>query len=241
MGLMANEFGVDESNAKRLKSWLSAGQWSSEEATLLFLEIDPDRTHGDCFSTFSGPGSIRYEYYDDDDPSSLMSYGVGDDGEPEYLSSEQRTLMNETRRTCKEIARKINLFESAKPHEWIDLAVEKDIVIPWLAWAIKNNLYVGTEVPAKQSSTGPKLEGSAAIWKSKAFKRASEIIEEHRARDLYPSQISIADQISKEFRTAGVVGLGGKPLRGAYIKRHALKGISSAQCKQISTSTSRGK
>ena len=78
-------------------------------------------------------------------------------------------------------------------------------------------------------------------WKAKARERAGEIIKRQRAKDLYPSQEDIADEIAREFRADGVVGAGGKPLTGAYIKRHALKGISSAQNRQLSTSIRRGK
>jgi hypothetical protein len=78
-------------------------------------------------------------------------------------------------------------------------------------------------------------------WKERARERAHEIIERQRERDLYPSQEDVADEIAKEFRQAGTVGAGGKPLTGAYIKRHALKGISSAEGKQLSTSIRRGK
>ena len=78
-------------------------------------------------------------------------------------------------------------------------------------------------------------------WKGKARLMAGEIIKRQRAKDLYPSQEDIADEIAREFRTGGVMGAGGKPLTGAYIKRHALKGISSAQNRQLSTSIRRGK
>ena len=78
-------------------------------------------------------------------------------------------------------------------------------------------------------------------WKAKAIFRAAEIIERQRKRDLYPPQITIADEIAREFRAAGIVGADGKPLSGAYIKRHALKGISSAQNKLRSTSIHQGK
>ena len=70
---------------------------------------------------------------------------------------------------------------------------------------------------------------------------AEEIIKRQRAKDFHPSQEHIADEIAREFRADGVVGAGGKPLTGAYIKRHALKGISSAQNRQLSTSIRRGK
>ncbi len=78
-------------------------------------------------------------------------------------------------------------------------------------------------------------------WEPMAQKRAIEIIERQRKLDLYPPQLDIADEIAREFRAAGVVGNGRKPLKGTYIKRHALKGISSEQCKQLSTTTTRGK
>ncbi|WP_395350039.1 hypothetical protein [Variovorax sp. UC122_21] len=64
-------------------------------------------------------------------------------------------------------------------------------------------------------------------WKRQARDRAEEIILEQANRDLYPSQAAVADQIAHEFRKSGIVGSEGKPLTGSYIKRHALKGISS--------------
>lgn len=77
-------------------------------------------------------------------------------------------------------------------------------------------------------------------WQTKARGRAIEIIERQRKGDLYPNQIDVADEIAKEFRGT-IVGAAGKPLSGAYIKRHALHGISSAKGKQLSTRTGRGK
>lgn len=78
-------------------------------------------------------------------------------------------------------------------------------------------------------------------WKAKAQKMAGEIINRDKGKDLYPSQSNLADEIAKEFRKVGVLGVDGKPLTGAYIKRHALKGISSAQGRQLSTAINRGK
>ena len=86
----------------------------------------------------------------------------------------------------------------------------------------------------------PKQE-SANEWVSEAQSRAREIIKEQRARDLYSDQLGIADQIAREFRAAGKVGADGKPISGAYIKRHALKGITSAIVKQLSTANRQSK
>ena len=83
--------------------------------------------------------------------------------------------------------------------------------------------------------------GGVETWKEEARVRAFEIIERDRRKSLYPSQELIADEIAKDFRRDGVRGAGGKPLTGAYIKRHALKGISSAEVKQLSIENCRGK
>lgn len=96
-----------------------------------------------------------------------------------------------------------------------------------------------TATPGRAMLNSRPAESEA--WKAKAQERARAIIKRQRAKDLYPSQADIADEIAREFRVAGVLGAGGKPLTGAYIKRHALAGISSAQVKQMSTSTRRGK
>lgn len=103
---------------------------------------------------------------------------------------------------------------------------------------------IGT-APAQEALT-PKPVVTVGVlddeaWKSKARERAAEIIKRQREKDLYPSQEDIADEIAREFRVAGIVGTDGKPISGAYIKRHALNGISSAQGKQLSTRTGRGK
>lgn len=85
--------------------------------------------------------------------------------------------------------------------------------------------------------SGEDVEG----WKIKACTQAKEIIRRQRNADLYPDQMAIADEIAKSFRVAGIVGADGKPLSGAYIKRHALKGISSADGKTLSTTPRQGK
>jgi hypothetical protein len=93
------------------------------------------------------------------------------------------------------------------------------------------------------SAVEHKQRGQCAPWIPMAQDRARAIIAEQRKRDLYPPQIRIAEQIAREFRKAvpQVVGAGGKPLTGEYIKRHALRGISSAQGKARSTAKRQGK
>jgi hypothetical protein len=94
-----------------------------------------------------------------------------------------------------------------------------------------------------QGQSTPETPAALVVdgWKDGARVRARQIIRERRAQDLYPSQVDIADEIAKEFRAADIVGADGKPLTGLTIKRHALKGISSAIDNKLSTSTHRGK
>jgi hypothetical protein len=122
---------------------------------------------------------------------------------------------------------------------WDISLVEVEQVRPFLTQAMGFDPLAPRAVTTDAPEATPIV--SAPEWKQRADTRAVEIIERDRARDLYPSKENIADEIAREFRTAGVMGAGGKPLAGSYIKRHALRGISSEQGRQLSTATRRGK
>ena len=114
--------------------------------------------------------------------------------------------------------------------------------------AIQNRRYPPWARTTPAQNTAPPAPGVAVsaaggveLWKEKARVRAFEIIKRDKEKDLYPSQDDIADEIAKQFRRDGLTGADGKPLSGATIKRHALKGISSAIGKQLSTTIGRGK
>lgn len=100
--------------------------------------------------------------------------------------------------------------------------------------------------PSHEFQAAPEPHATApappeAAWIAQAKSRAREIVARQAARDLFPNQKDIADEIAREFRAAGTVGTDGKPLSGATIKRHALKGISSATGRKQSLSIGRGK
>lgn len=82
--------------------------------------------------------------------------------------------------------------------------------------------------------------GNAALF-ALARTEAQQAIARYAARDLYPPQAAIADEVAADLRKRGIFGADGKPLTGATIKRHALRGISSATKKAQSTTLKRGK
>jgi len=84
------------------------------------------------------------------------------------------------------------------------------------------------------ASTGqPKTARQEAEWVPIAQKEARRIIERDRGRtpSLFPSQNLIAEEVARVLEARNIVGKLGVPLTAAYIKRHALKGISSAASK----------
>jgi len=78
-------------------------------------------------------------------------------------------------------------------------------------------------------------------WVDEARRRAREIIDVAYERDLYPNMTTVADRIAEQFRKEGIHGKSGKPLAGAYIKRHALKGIFSRKPPRKHAEITRGK
>lgn len=119
------------------------------------------------------------------------------------------------------------------------------------AWAVAKGWDVPDDfpwvVPPESAEAAPAVRVRAMpgddSWLELARNEARRMIERQAERDLYPSQENIADVIAADFRKRKppIVGADGKPLSGASIKRHALKGISSAKKKALSTSIKRGK
>jgi len=93
-------------------------------------------------------------------------------------------------------------------------------------------------------SLGKPKQSEAAIKKELTAKiqaLALSIIKRQSEKDLYPNQICIADEIAKELRKSGTMGLSGKPMAGSHIKRHFMKGINSSASKRKSTTKHQGK
>lgn len=136
----------------------------------------------------------------------------------------------------------------ANSERFISLAdahgVEKRSPGEWLDWADSHKLFVHafyrievqkgyTTLNAIHATQPSPLrrhkEKVIPGWIPEAQKRAKSYIQQQLARDLYPSQADIADWIAEQFRREGIYSTQGKPLNGATIKRHALRGISTEQ------------
>lgn len=122
----------------------------------------------------------------------------------------------------------------------LDPRITDDVGNDWLKaygylWSWKH----GND-PVFQSSV--KLAASPQEpWITQARQLAKEIIDAAYERDLYPNKTSVADRIADKFRKAGIHGTSGKPLSGAYIKRHAMKGIYSRKPQRKHAEIAQGK
>jgi len=156
----------------------------------------------------------------------------------DFQSEGVKDKENDSRRECRRAAMiqrlaERNGKESARPDEWIAWASEHQI-------AVHDGFILEVESAPEKDATKPAPVADGE-WITQAQARAREIIKESREHDRYPSQENISGRIAAEFRKSEIFGSDGKPLSGAYIKRHALKGITSAIGKQLSTTIGRGK
>jgi len=58
---------------------------------------------------------------------------------------------------------------------------------------------------ATRKHNGSKNSGDGEAWEEQAREMALAIVKRQKARDLYPNQVEIADEIAAKFRTNGVL------------------------------------
>ncbi len=155
--------------------------------------------------------------------------GCDSDGEYVYLTTEQEGLLSTINKICKDNVRLLNQYEFTTPHEWVGLALEKEISIPWLDWAIKNNLYVskktdssnGKDVAETNSLKGagngddkpwliPNSNDPVAkeLWYTPARYFARELLKKEPL--LLKSRLRLADKVKDAMKTYGIYKRGGK-------------------------------
>lgn len=196
------------------------------------------------------------------DAAELISAQVGlDHAQRERLAKEMREAVHKgelgayyfkdgetlSKNAIGQLLRRVGNNEHRTVESTTPLCVRPAGVNAWLkttSWGFTWDVQRQAPAPAETASTADQRlneRRQPSDWITDAQTMARQIIKRQKSRDCYPSQIHIADEIAEKFRADGVFGSSGKPLRGAYIKRWALKGISSEQGKQLSTTTARGK
>lgn len=224
--------------ADALREWFALDTWTLREGLLLLAGIDPHRA--DCFKlagdggwqpvthpAYSRIGQPPAAEWRDDGP---VVRGVG-------FSPDDVLLLHELSRHWHAKPEHAGMTR-ATPAHFVEWAQSKGFAPPWLAVAQAAGI-VPTQPAA--SAAQPSATAAPAEWMTKAQAEARHIIQRQAARNLFPSQQDIADEVAAALRNRGIFGADGKPLTGATVKRHALKGISSAGKKAQSTVPSRGK
>jgi hypothetical protein len=197
--------------------WLAMDGWTADNAALLLHGIDPRRLASWANVTC---GKLEVEFpFQFDAVKALIA-----------MAFETKVLATPAAPSA------VVAWAIGKGLQLPALLIPADMVVKGGRWK-----ELGRQADSTQTITPRQDKKVANEWVSHAQNRAYEIIREQKAKDLYPSQENIADQIAREFRANGRVGADGKPLTGATIKRHALKGINSAIGKQLSTTNRQGK
>lgn len=112
--------------------------------------------------------------------------------------------------------------------------------LPDLAW--EGDSYPSpVRAPAEQPVDETHSAAPEQSWVDEARAVAIAFAADQAAKDLYPPQDVIADYAAATLRKRGIVGASGKPVSGATVKRHALKGISSQGGKLRAVEGKRGK
>ena len=167
-----------------------------------------------------------------------------------FLQQDRRAADEETQLHKVDFCRLLDEQKLAQgeQHPALDLPLNSRIVIrkvELLAFLEKRRIDQAMGVAFESPLREPQHRRDAVedAWMAEAREAAARIIREASAADRYPSQLQIAELIAADFRTRTppVYGPSGKPLSAGAIKRHGLKGISSATKKSRNTRINRGK
>jgi hypothetical protein len=212
--------------ALRADHWFSMPGLDPLQAAMLLCQFNPNETTEEVFRRSATYQEYRYH----------QAEPRRQDGDSVETTPDNHTeLLQQLRAAYKDGSEPRRLID------WWKLAQERKLKHhPWIDWYIAAaGLHVPATAPAVRLSDASVVD--VTEWQVMAQEKAREIIKRQKAKDLYPAQEDVADEIAKEFRRTGIVGAGGKPLAGSYIKRHALKGISSEQGRRLSITPRWGK
>lgn len=105
-------------------------------------------------------------------------------------------------------------------------AVKVDLIELMIALELHTETQAAILTESEKAKDAPKkkLAPDGASWQEQARAIALEYLTKHKANDLHPSQIDVAEHVAKESRKSKIFGPQGKPLSASYIKREAIQG-----------------
>ncbi len=191
MGFIACEYDSDKDGGTgRLHFWLALDKWKLTEAAYLFSNIDPDSVEDEFGLTeFESLNGEMNSIYDSEETGFPIPSDFSREGEKQYIAKYKGHYLRIMQKIFNDRCRLIERLNCATPHEWVDLAIEKKINIPWLDWAIERGLYKPQQTidnlaqPEAQSSVSSTPQGSkwrkAFEYESKGLNALYDLIERH--------------------------------------------------------------
>lgn len=142
MGLVVSAYdGNEDGNENRLLFWLRLDQWSLHQAALIIADVNPDMANFDKHFNFVHLLTFKGEEFPDCDSYGLPIVESEDDfGRLWYVGSNKLKWFSQRYNDLHRIFSNSNSEEFMTPSHWINKAISKQIIIPWLDFAIRRKI-----------------------------------------------------------------------------------------------------
>ncbi len=144
MSFIVSQYDPDEEGTEnRINFWLKQPIWTASEAALLFLDIDPHslRVNPDNkWVDLTFLGNVYDEFVDFDDDGFPLPL-IDQDGNEFHVPTKLEKLgASNLQRQYLDYLKLMNCTENLHCAEWIDIARVKGIDVPWIGYAVSNDL-----------------------------------------------------------------------------------------------------
>ena len=130
--------GDDEGNENCLLFWLRLDEWSLHQAAMIIADINPEIASFDKNHNFKNLQTFKGEEFPECDSNGFPIVESEDDmGRLWYVGSHKLKWFSQRYSDLHIIFSNSNSDELMKPSYWISKAISKQIVVPWLDFAIR--------------------------------------------------------------------------------------------------------
>lgn len=139
MSLIVSAYdGDDDGNENRLLFWLRLDEWSLHQAAMIIADINPEIANLDKNHNFKNLQTFKGEDFPECDSNGFPIVESEDDmGRLWYVGSHKLKWFSQRYNDLHRIFSNSNSDELMKPSHWISKAISKQIVVPWLDFAIR--------------------------------------------------------------------------------------------------------